>query len=72
MANQRKNPLSVELKTIDESVTAEEIAVAFREMVKWIPCPNCAEAFTDAAVDWGDAWSEGRRAATAMRNRCAI
>lgn len=62
MANKRKNPLlNVELKPSGLSATAEEVFAAFRAMVIGISCPHCAEPFTDAAVDWGDAWCEGRR-----------
>ena len=32
----------------------------FREMVKALGCPSCQAKFTDHAVDWGDAWCEGR------------
>lgn len=33
---------------------------AFRSMVKRLHCPGCGGAFTDAAVDWSDIWTEGR------------
>lgn len=33
---------------------------AFRQMIKQLACPACSLAFSDAAVDWGDAWQEGR------------
>ena len=42
-------------------VSAEEIKRAFRSTIKAIPCPGCGLTYTDAAVDWGDAWREGRR-----------
>jgi len=42
-------------------VTADDVKRAFRDMVKAIQCPSCGLEFTDAAVDWGEAWSEGRR-----------
>lgn len=29
-------------------------------MVKSLVCPHCELEFTDFAVDWGDAWVEGR------------
>ena len=61
MAHKRKNPLSVELIPSGLSATAAEVDVVFREMVKRIRCPHCSEPFTDAAVDWNDAWCEGRR-----------
>ncbi len=41
-------------------VTRQEIEAAFRERVKSIVCPNCELEFTDFAVDWGNAWLEGR------------
>lgn len=43
------------------STTVEELAASFRSMVKRIACPHCSNRYTDAAVDWGEAWSEGRR-----------
>lgn len=30
-------------------------------MIKAIPCPSCGVEFSDFAVEWGEAWSEGRR-----------
>lgn len=41
-------------------VTAAEIESAFRKAVKSHRCPGCELEFTDAAVDWGHAWCEGR------------
>lgn len=38
----------------------DEVANAFRTMVKSLTCPHCELEFTDYAVDWGDAWVEGR------------
>jgi hypothetical protein len=32
----------------------------FRERVKLLHCPVCDLAFTDAALDWAEAWLEGR------------
>ena len=43
------------------SASAAEVAAAFRNMVKQIACSHCSEPFTDGAVDWSDAWREGRR-----------
>lgn len=38
-----------------------EVEASFRSMILKISCPYCGEPFTDRAVDWGDAWQEGRR-----------
>ena len=43
--------------------TRSEIEANFRAMVKSLMCPFCGEQFTDSALDWGDGWREGRRAA---------
>jgi uncharacterized C2H2 Zn-finger protein len=43
------------------TVTREEIAKAFREKAKTLRCPHCDTLYTDAAVDWCDAWLEGRQ-----------
>jgi|GEM_PF-3356387 uncharacterized C2H2 Zn-finger protein len=56
MSNKRDRKTS-EIRVV---VTKEEIEVAFRAMVLKIKCPHCGEVFTDGAVDWGDAWREGR------------
>jgi sarcosine oxidase delta subunit len=37
-----------------------DIAADFRAMILQIHCPHCGEQFTDGAVDWGNAWLEGR------------
>ena len=39
----------------------EEIFKAFREKAKTLRCPHCDTEYTDVAVDWCDAWLEGRR-----------
>lgn len=39
----------------------EEIRQAFRARVKEIACPRCGEFYSDWALDWGEAWYEGRR-----------
>lgn len=39
----------------------EEMRASFVKMIKSIPCPNCGLEYTDYAVEWGEAWSEGRR-----------
>jgi hypothetical protein len=41
------------------SATRAEVEAAFRTAVKSCVCPACGLAFTDAAIDWGDAWREG-------------
>ncbi len=45
---------------IDLVAIREANAQAFRKEVKCIQCPTCHVEFTDFAVDWADAWSEGR------------
>jgi hypothetical protein len=50
-----------QLKGKKVGTTFEDVKRAFRDMVKRIQCPSCGLEFTDAAVDWGEAWSEGRR-----------
>jgi hypothetical protein len=47
--------------------SAEEIKRAFRNRVKECKCPHCEMEFTDAAVDWGDAWYEGYRDSFRLR-----
>jgi len=42
-------------------ITAEEIHASFIKMVMSIKCPYCDEPFTDGAVEWAEAWQEGRR-----------
>lgn len=37
-----------------------EVEASFRSMVLKIKCPHCDEPFTEGAVDWGNAWLEGR------------
>jgi hypothetical protein len=39
--------------------TRDEVGRAFRNAVKAHPCPACGAAFTDFAIDWGDAWRAG-------------
>ena len=55
----KNTALDVEIKP--SGLSAAEVEAAFREMVKRIPCPHCSEPFSDAAVNWNDAWCEGRR-----------
>lgn len=45
------------------SGSKEELEKAFRDNLKNHICPNCNTQFTDYAIDWGDAWGEGRREA---------
>ena len=47
-------------------VSAEEVRRAFRDMLKTLSCPHCALTYTDCAVEWTEAWLEGRR--DAMRD----
>lgn len=42
------------------AASGAEVERAFREMVKSLACPGCGVEFTDHAVEWGDAWLEGR------------
>ncbi len=42
------------------AVSRAEVNAAFRSMILRIGCPHCGELFTDGAIDWGDAWQEGR------------
>ena len=39
---------------------AQEQRQAFRDQVKALRCPHCAVEFSDAALDWAEAWLEGR------------
>jgi hypothetical protein len=43
------------------SMSAQEIHQAFRARVKTLVCPMCDVAYSDAALDWAEAWQEGRR-----------
>ena len=40
--------------------TREEIEATFSAMKKSNNCPSCDIAFNDFAIEWGEAWSEGR------------
>lgn len=44
-----------------KTTSREEVERAFRKMVKSLRCPSCGVEFSDWAVDWGEAWCEGRR-----------
>ncbi len=55
-----RSPLDTGIKPSGLSADVEKVNASFRAMVKRIACPHCAEPFTDGAVDWGDAWTEGR------------
>ena len=39
----------------------EDIRAAFNAKLKTLRCPHCAAAYTDFAIAWYGAWSEGRR-----------
>ena len=43
------------------SMSAQKIHQAFRARVKTLDCPMCDIAYSDAALDWAEAWLEGRR-----------
>lgn len=45
----------------------EDVERAFRARVRALRCPSCGAEFTDAALDWGAAWHEGRRDLMAER-----
>ncbi len=40
--------------------SAEAIRAAFRARIKQLKCPSCELEFTDYAVNWFEAWLEGR------------
>jgi uncharacterized C2H2 Zn-finger protein len=40
--------------------TAAQADEQFSAKVRQLRCPDCGLEFTDAAVDWSDAWWEGR------------
>lgn len=39
---------------------AREQREAFRAAIKQLRCPFCEVEYSDAALDWADAWLEGR------------
>lgn len=41
--------------------SAQQIRQAFRERIKTLHCPYCDVAYSDPALDWAEAWQEGRR-----------
>lgn len=41
--------------------SAQQVQQAFREQVKTLHCPVCDVAYSDYALDWAEAWHEGRR-----------
>jgi len=43
-----------------DSANPGDVHAEWRAMVKSLRCPGCDLEFTDFAVDWGDAWMEGR------------
>ena len=42
-------------------VSAGELRQAFHDRLKTLSCPHCALTYTDYAVEWAEAWLEGRR-----------
>lgn len=52
---QQRQPLRYNAVSADRP----EVKSAFRAAVKSCACPACGLEFTDAAVDWGNAWREG-------------
>jgi hypothetical protein len=54
----KKRPRSP-LKYSGISATAAEVQAAFAAAIKACICPACGLEFTDAAVEWGNAWREG-------------
>ena len=40
--------------------SAQQIHHLFRERVKGLHCPQCDVTFSDYALDWAEAWQEGR------------
>jgi hypothetical protein len=42
------------------SITRDEVHAAFRAALKRLHCPTCDFEYTDSAVDWAEAWLEGR------------
>jgi hypothetical protein len=51
-----------EHKTDDARIVTSraDVQAAFRSNILKINCPHCGEPFTDGAVEWVDAWHEGR------------
>lgn len=42
-------------------VSFDEVRKAFNDKLKTLSCPHCDAAYTDHAVEWTEAWLEGRR-----------
>ena len=55
----RKKQPRPPLKFSSFSATAAEVHAAFAAAIKACTCPACGLEFTDAAVEWGNAWREG-------------
>nr|CAA9264449.1 hypothetical protein AVDCRST_MAG63-2604 [uncultured Armatimonadetes bacterium] len=49
------------------SANSDPAEESFRRMIRSLDCPFCGLGYTDHAVDWGWAWSEGR--ADALREQ---
>lgn len=43
------------------ATSTDTIRKAFADKLKTLKCPYCELAYTDYAVDWSEAWMEGRR-----------
>lgn len=57
MSRKKKPPMPIRSSGL--SATRAEVEAAFRAAVTSCVCPACGLEFTDAAVEWGMAWSEG-------------
>ena len=55
----RKRQLQQPLRFRNHSATRAELEAAFAAAIKKCVCPACGLEFTDAADEWGHAWSEG-------------
>jgi hypothetical protein len=55
----RKKQSSSPLKFSGISASVAEVHSAFALAIKACTCPACGLEFTDAAVEWGNAWYEG-------------
>lgn len=45
------------------AISAQEIRQAFHDQIRTLACPHCETNFTDFAVEWCEAWLDGRREA---------
>jgi hypothetical protein len=55
----KQKPQHTEQAAAVPSFSLAEIKSAFAERIKRLTCPACSEHFSDAAVEWGNAWYEG-------------